>query len=167
MLGQHHKDYFHRRENTSSYGSTVLTIQCLVSSRPRWNNFHRSEQENWYSTLNFDLSISQVIATGSGGSSIYQVIPLVDENITFSFEKGDVFGIHPSDSNQSKVAVLHQIGGGFSYQVELKSGNFHSSMFTTSTLTETNIYPLIAIETGKSSVSAWIYHIWEECMQWW
>ena len=134
-----------------------FSVWSTVDQNDNVIDFHRSKQENKYSTLNFNLSISKVIATGSGGSSIYQVV--LDENITFSFVEGDVFGIRQSDSNRSKVAVLHQIGGGSSYQVELKSGNFHNSTFITSSLTETNIYPLIAIETGKSLVFAWIYHI--------
>ena len=98
-------------------------------------------------TLNFNLSSSRVIAGGAGGSSIYQIV--LGENKTLSFEDGDVFGIRQSDSNRSKVALLHQIGGGRSYQIEVHSGNFHNLMFMTSALMETNIYPLIAIETGK------------------
>ena len=89
-----------------------------------------------------------MIAGGAGGSSIYQIV--LGENKTLSFEDGDVFGIRQSDGNQSKVALFHQIGGGRSYQVEVHSGNFHNLMFMTSALLETNIYPLIAIETGKS-----------------
>ena len=97
--------------------------------------------------MNFNLSTFKVIATGSGGSSVYQLV-MLDKDKPFSFKEG---GIRQSDSNRSKVTLSHQIGGGLSYQVELNSGNFHNMMFTTSTtLTEINIYPLIAIETSKS-----------------
>ena len=102
-------------------------------------------------TVTFDLRKFLVIAPGPGGSSVYQLS--LDKNETFSFEEGDVFGIRQSENDRSKVALLHQMGEGLSYQAELNSGNFHNMMFTTSTvLTEINIYPLIAIETGKSLI---------------
>ena len=98
-------------------------------------------------TLLFNLTTSPVITFGSGGSSVYEVV--LGGNDSFSFENGDVFGIRQSDSNRSKVALLHQSGGGLLYHVELQSTNYHNRVFTTSTLTEAGIYPLIAIETGK------------------
>ena len=110
------------------------------------NTIFRLNDLNKY-TLLFDLTTSTIIATGSGGSSIYEVV--LGENESFSFKNSDVFGIRQSDSNRSKVTLLHQSGGGLSYHVELESSNYHNQVFTASTLTETNIYPLIAIETGK------------------
>ena len=98
-------------------------------------------------TLLFDLQRFPVIVHGSAGSSIYQVV--LGESENFSFENGDIFGIRQSDSIRSKVALLHQSGGGLSYRVELERFNFHNLIFTTSTLREIGIYPLIAIETGK------------------
>jgi hypothetical protein len=106
----------------------------------RLNNLNKN-------TLLFDLSNSPVIGIGSGGSSIYEVVLGEDED--FSFEKGNVFGIRQSDSTRSKVALLHQSGGGRSFQVELESTNYDNQMFTTGGLSETGIYPLISIETGK------------------
>ena len=98
-------------------------------------------------TLLFDLSNAPVVGIGPGGSAIYQVI--LRESEVFSFESGDVFGIRQSDSSRSKVALLHQTGGGLSYQIELESSNYHNQLFTTRSLSETDIYPLISIETGK------------------
>ena len=58
-------------------------------------------------TLNFNLSNSSIIANGPGNLSIYQV--LLGEKDKLIFEDGDIFGIRQSDSNRSKVALLHQI----------------------------------------------------------
>ena len=98
-------------------------------------------------TLLFNLSNAPVIGIGPGGSSIYQVV--LRESEVFSFESGDMFGIRQSDGSRSKVALLHQTGGGLSYQIELQSSNYHKVEFATRSLTETGIYPLVSIETGK------------------
>ena len=96
-------------------------------------------------TLNFDLSNSITLINGSGNLSLYQV--KLDKE--FMFGDGDVLGVRQSDGNRSKVALLHQIGGGHSYQIELESKVFHMKTFVTSVLRKSESLPLIAIETGK------------------
>ena len=99
-------------------------------------------------SLNFDLSRSSILVNGSDNNlALYQI--QLKENEEFIFEEGDVFGIRQSDSNRSKVALLHQRGGGHSYRIELQSSTFHMKCFVTSLLAEIDLYPMIAIETGK------------------
>ena len=98
-------------------------------------------------TLNFNLNNSSIIADGPGNLSIYQV--LLSEKDQLVFDDGDILGIRQSDSNRSKVALLHQVGGGHSYEVETDASNFHTRVFSPAVLQESNSYPLIAIETGK------------------
>ena len=108
-------------------------------------------------TLIFNLSNSSIIDNGTGNLSIYQV--LLGEKDQLVFEDGDIFGIRQTDSNRSKVALLHQVGGGHSYEAELDSSTFHTRVFVTSVLQENNSYPLIAIETGKLDSSHVCLHI--------
>lgn len=100
-------------------------------------------------TLSFNLNDATVIASGPRCSYIYQVT--LGRDKTLSFEEGDIFGIRQSDEMRSKVALCHQIGGGQSYNVKLEH-NYHNTTFPTSALTVSNIYPLIAIDTGKFNV---------------
>lgn len=96
-------------------------------------------------SLNFNLSSSSILVNGSGNLLLYQV--KLDKE--FMFGDGDILGVRQSDGRRSKVALLHQIGGGYSYQIELESRVFHIKAFDTSVLRRSRSLPLIAIETGK------------------
>ena len=99
-------------------------------------------------SLGFQLNHSRILLNGSDNNiSLYQI--KLGENETFLFEDGDIFGIRQSDANRSKVALLHQVGGGNSYKIELRSGVYHMKSFVKSVLEKSNVVPMIAIETGK------------------
>ena len=70
-------------------------------------------------SLQFELGHSKILLNGSGNLSLYQI--KLGENETFLFDDGDICGIRQTDANRSKVALLHQVGGGNSYKIELRS----------------------------------------------
>ena len=98
-------------------------------------------------SLGFQLNHSRILLDGSNNIYLYQI--KLRENETFLFEDGDIFGIRQSDANRSKVALLHQVGGGNSYKIELRSGVYHMRSFVKSVLEKSKVVPMIAIETGK------------------
>ena len=98
-------------------------------------------------SLQFELGRFSILRNGSDNLSLYQI--RLGKNDTFLFKDGDIFGIRQSDVNRSKVALLHQIGGGNSYSTELRSGVYHMRSFVKSILKKSNVVPLITIETGK------------------
>ena len=101
-------------------------------------------------TLNFNVSASSILINGAGNLSLYRVELRGDDE--FIFEDGDVFGIRQSDSSRSKVAVIHQIGGGNAFTTEVSSSNFHTRHFMIDRLSKRSYVPLIAIDAGKPNI---------------